>query len=274
MQLYRSVVFSILMSLSSIALAKVLPAGHLLNLSNSELQEIGQKIYQNECGANPENLMHWNANESFASLGIGHFIWFSEQTNENDLRYEQQFPELVGFISHYQTLPAGLSWLKAKAPWNTKTEFLQFKRSNSSQILKQWLKATQSLQAQFIWQRFQNRLKHLKSQNAFKSAKVIQILQQMLSNPKTRFTLIDYVNFKGWGDNPKERYQNHGWGLLQVLETMARVDRPLENQDELLKQFIASAKQVLENRIKNAPTSKNEEAWRKGWFVRLNRYLK
>lgn len=272
MKLYRPVIFSVLMSLSSFVLATALPAGELLKLSNSELHEIGQKIYQNECAAKPENLMHWNANESFASMGIGHFIWFSNKTDATDLRFEEQFPELINFISQYQTLPASLSWLKAKAPWDSKKEFLQFKRSKDSQAVKQWLEETQSLQAQFIWQRFQNRLKHLKSQDAFKSAQVVQILQQMLSNPKTRFALIDYVNFKGWGDNPKEQYQNHRWGLLQVLETMAQVYRPVENQDVLLRQFIESAKQVLDNRIKNAPTSKNEEAWRKGWFARLNLY--
>ena len=29
--------------------------------------------------------------------------------------------------------------------------------------------------------------------------------------------MIDYVNFKGDGLKPTERYKGEGWGLLQVL---------------------------------------------------------
>ncbi|WP_321276510.1 hypothetical protein [Thiomicrorhabdus indica] len=255
-----------------------LKIANAMNLPAGELVQIGQKIYQNECASKPENLMHWNANESFASMGIGHFIWFSEVTNQTDLRFEEQFPELVRFISQHQTLPAGLNWLTGSAPWNSKQAFLQFKHNADSSQLKQWLIKTQSLQAQFIWSRFLKRLTRLKSQNDLKKPEVSEILHQMLRNPKTRFALVDYVNFKGWGDNLKERYQNQGWGLLQVLEKVALVrgkpDRPVNFQQlELLELFVHSAKQVLDNRIKNAPSSKNEEAWRSGWHARVNRYL-
>ena len=34
--------------------------------------------------------------------------------------------------------------------------------------------------------------------------------------------MIDYVNFKGEGTNPKERYHGEGWGVLQVLDGMER----------------------------------------------------
>ena len=34
------------------------------------------------------------------------------------------------------------------------------------------------------------------------------------------YCLVDYVNFKGEGIKPTERYNGKGWGLLQVLEEM------------------------------------------------------
>jgi hypothetical protein len=37
---------------------------------------IGRKVWQNECGGTVAGLTSWNAGENFASLGIGHFIWY------------------------------------------------------------------------------------------------------------------------------------------------------------------------------------------------------
>lgn len=265
----KRLLFILLLGFLKNAAAITLPAG--------ELAEIGQKIYQNECASKPENLLHWNANESFASLGIGHFIWFSKSTNQIDLRFEEQFPELVRFIDQQQRLPADLVWLKGAAPWQSKQTFVDFKNHADSLKLKQWLIQTQGLQAQFIWQRFLDRLARLKQQNALKSPKVSVILQQMLQNSKTRFALVDYVNFKGWGDNPKERYRNQGWGLLQVLRQTAQTIEHANGGEKFsehtfLNAFVTSAKQVLNQRIENAPASKNETKWRNGWFARLDQY--
>ncbi len=42
----------------------------------------------------------------------------------------------------------------------------------------------------------------------------------MAASPNGVYALVDYVNFKGEGTLATERYQDHGWGLLQVLEGM------------------------------------------------------
>src|SRR4051794_39519410 len=49
-----------------------------VNLSEGEAKRIGQKIWQNECNGTISGLTSWNAGEDFASLGIGHFIWYPE----------------------------------------------------------------------------------------------------------------------------------------------------------------------------------------------------
>src|SRR5262245_44130803 len=38
--------------------------------------KVGHKIWINETGGDRNAIASWNANEEFASLGIGHFIWF------------------------------------------------------------------------------------------------------------------------------------------------------------------------------------------------------
>ena len=45
-------------------------------LSDEEINLIGQRIFRNECAGKIEYLTAWNEGEEFASLGIGHFIWY------------------------------------------------------------------------------------------------------------------------------------------------------------------------------------------------------
>ena len=55
--------------------AKDLPVPQLV-LPGDLAKKIGQKIWLNETGGKPDAITSWNANEEFASLGIGHFILF------------------------------------------------------------------------------------------------------------------------------------------------------------------------------------------------------
>ena len=80
--------------------------------------------------------------------------------------------------------------------------------------------------------------------------------------------LIDYVNFKGEGVSETERYNNEGWGLLQILEYMKGKETGKPAMDE----FSAGAKFVLERRVKNSDPKKNEKQWLKGWENRTETY--
>jgi len=81
--------------------------------------------------------------------------------------------------------------------------------------------------------------------------------------PEGMFAMIDYVNFKGEGLSPKERYNGEGWGLAQVLGGM-RTGTPHE--------FAGSAKRVLTNRVQNAPAERKESRWLAGWSNRCDGY--
>ena len=55
---------------------------------------IGRKIWQNECGGTVAGLTSWNAGENFASLGIGHFIWYPAGARGP---FEESFPVFVRY---------------------------------------------------------------------------------------------------------------------------------------------------------------------------------
>lgn len=76
--------------------------------------------------------------------------------------------------------------------------------------------------------------------------------------------MIDYVNFKGEGTSPTERYKGEGWGLLQVLSDM----KPGGGAAA----FGQAAKRVLTRRVQNSPKERGESRWLAGWHNRCDGY--
>src|SRR5688572_7441084 len=84
-------------------------------LSDSELDRIGRRVWQNECGGRRDGLTSWNVGEDFASLGIGHFIWYPKGM---DGPFEESFPKLVRFYEqHGVKVP---TWLRGDCPWTSR----------------------------------------------------------------------------------------------------------------------------------------------------------
>ena len=89
------------------------------------------------------------------------------------------------------------------------------------------------------------------------------------------YALIDYVNFKGEGINPSERYKGQGWGLMQVLESMdltSSGNSKAEIDASILASFRKASTQVLTDRVNNADPSKGESRWLPGWKNRIKTY--
>ena len=72
------------------------PPSSAITLSHADAQRIGKKIWQNECNGTISGLTAWNQGEDFASLGIGHFIWYPKGRRGP---FEESFPKVVSFIS-------------------------------------------------------------------------------------------------------------------------------------------------------------------------------
>lgn len=239
-----------------------------IKLEQSQLQQIGLKVWQNECRGTIEGLISWNENENFASLGIGHFIWYPEGVEK---KYEESFPALIAYITPIlkakeKEIP---SWIKSAkgCPWKTREEFLNDKRSKKMNQLRDLLSDTIEFQTSFIFEQFKKAEVTL-SPNLDDIHKAY--LEALKKSPQGVFALIDYTHFKGIGLSPIERYRGEGWGVLQVLQNLPEQIA----EDKILDEFILSAKKVLSRRVKNAPVHKKEDNWLNGWYKRIESYSK
>ena len=183
-----------------------------LHLSEGEAAAIGNKVWRNECGGRVDGLTSWNIGEDFPSLGIGHFIWYPKNAHD---KFEESFPRLVAFL---QASGAQLpDWLNAdmRCPWNSREEFLGDFKGKKLTELRTLLTNTVPIQTRFIVQRLENALpKVLDNVPADGREKIRSRFYKVLTSGSVgAFALIDYVNFKGEGVNPGERYHGQGWGL-------------------------------------------------------------
>jgi len=98
----------------------LLSANDIPELEAAQLQSVGENIYQNETGNNPEHLSAWNNVDAFASLSLGHFIWFPKDT---DSPFTATFPSLLQYL---QTQNVAIpTWLQQQqyCPWQSKQDF-------------------------------------------------------------------------------------------------------------------------------------------------------
>ncbi|KIE58928.1 hypothetical protein A946_02375 [Methylacidiphilum kamchatkense Kam1] len=233
-----------------------------LFLTASQAELIGKKIWENESGGKVSGLLAWNVGEDFASLGICHFIWYPAGKKGP---FEESFPRFLEFaLENGAKLPR---WLtpQSNCPWSTRAIFYAAEGGRQMEELKLFLLDTIPLQIQFAILKLKNALpKMLALSPANEKKKVEENFILLSQSPRGVYALIDYVNFKGDGTWPTERYKGKGWGLLQVLEEMDGGD-PVDA-------FCQAAENVLKRRVKNAPPSRHEERWLAGWINRIETY--
>lgn len=241
------------------------PLTEHIEVSPSEADEIGRKIWLNESGGQMEHLIAWNVGEQFASLGIGHFIWYPPG---QEGPFQETFPQLIQLLKQQGVvLP---TWLNPQTdcPWNTRSAFLNAYQSDKMHSLRQLLAQTFSQQTQFLIQRLQQALPKIMTHldNDAQKAHVRQQFYRVAQTPQGIYALIDYLNFKGEGIALSERYQGQGWGLLQVLTRMP------SDSAQPLAEFAAAAEWVLIQRVNNAPPQRGEARWLSGWLKRVQSY--
>src|ERR1700730_2471690 len=107
-------------------------------LSQAEALRIGKKVWQNECNGTVSGLTSWNTGENFASLGIGHFIWYPKGQRGP---FEESFPKLVSFVSNRGAkLPKLLLGTgELSCPWNSRAEFVHAQQTPEMKELRQFL---------------------------------------------------------------------------------------------------------------------------------------
>ena len=252
--------------------AKDLPVPQLV-LPGDLAKKIGQKIWLNETGGKIDAITSWSANEEFASLGIGHFIWFPVG---KWLPFEESFPALLEFMRKKNVhLPAWLDQPQIPAnPWTSRAEFR--KNSNSPQMkeLRQFLLDTVAEQTQFMVARAQGAMEKILKTTPDGTEREHIVIQftRVIRASENFYPLIDYINFKGEGTNPNEAAMNsetgrrQGWGLKQVLLKMnGDTSDPKAERAE----FADAAQFVLQQRVRNLPSNRVFEV---GWLRRVATY--
>src|SRR5436190_3853856 len=108
-----------------------------INLSPSDARRIGKRIWQNECNGTVAGLTSWNSGEDFASLGIGHFIWYPKGLRGP---FEESFPKVLSFISKRGAkLPTLLlRGVEQQCSWNSRAEFLRAQHTVEMNQLRQF----------------------------------------------------------------------------------------------------------------------------------------
>lgn len=234
-----------------------------------DAQKIGMQIWQNEASGRTDLLVFWNPHESFPSLGIGHFIWHPKKGN--CLTFAQQFPALCDYLQqHGIKLPTWLEKAKhAGAPWNSRNEFLQDEQKIKE--LRQLLSTTMDLQTNFMIEQLEKQLPKIFDAVPEEQKEHVGYCVALLQScPLGTYALVDYLNFKGSGLNPKERSNDQGWGLLQVLLAMP------ENitAENVCQAFAIAAAKILLRRIENAAPDYKPLIFLHGWIKRVSTYAK
>jgi hypothetical protein len=244
-----------------------LPCAAAISVSHQDAMRIGRQVWQNECGGSVAGLTSWNAGENFASLGIGHFIWYPAGVRGP---FEESFPLFLRYVEmRGAKLPQSfLGPNKAVCPWNSRRAFLAARSTPKMKELRNFLADTIDLQADFLVERLRTSLPRMVAiAPADQRPKIEERFDRLGRRAEGCYALIDYVNFKGEGVLATERYEGRGWGLLQVLEGM-----PNQSGASLLDEFADSAERVLRERVRNAPPERDEERWLAGWLKRVNSY--
>lgn len=239
---------------------------YLIKINEQDAEEIGQQIWMNESSGKISGLTTWDHRERAASLGIAHLIWYPPSKNGHST---ETFPDFLNLLQEQGfTLPLWLQSL-SNSPWKTSQEFYNNQQSYQMNSLRTLMKNTISQQVQFMIIRLEDGLpsiiKTLPTEK--QRLQVYEQFYRLAQTPKGIYSLLDYVNFKGKGIYPNERYQEQGWGLLQVLSQMSG-----ETIEDATTEFADAAEFVLKRRIQNAPPDMKESRWLRGWQNRLNNY--
>ena len=211
-------------------------------------------------------LTAWNTGENFASLGIGHFIWYPQGVNGP---FEESFPKFLAFAREHRVAIPGWVNQSPACPWNSRAAFSSAENSTQMRELRQFLSRTIDVQAQFMVARLQRSLAKMLDEAApAERANIERQFGRVASTPHGCYALVDYVNFKGEGVLHTERYHGEGWGLLQVLEQM----HGTENGAGAAREFSNSAAAMLRRRVQNSPPERHEARWLPGWLKRVHSY--
>ncbi len=255
-----------LLIISLIAISS--PLFSTIKLNDDDAYALGMRVWKNEARGRLDEIIWWNKNENFASMGIGHFLWFPK---EHEKGYVGSFSTFISFLQEKEVpVPEWLSKKNAPCPWDSKESFDKATNSTKMKELRTLLNNTIPLQALYIADRLQNALPQiLNTIDSPKKDHVQRMFECLSHTPQGIYALTDYINFKGEGISDMLNHRSGGWGLKHVLQGM-----PADTDTErAVWEFVRSAKKRLLERVLENPQKRSERTWLLGWKNRLDTYL-
>lgn len=235
--------------------------------------KVGRQVWLNETGGDRDMITAWNPAEDFASVGIGHFIWFPEGLQT---RFAESFPKVLAFLRANGAKPP--AWLDREpappCPWRTRAEFNRSFEGQQMRQLRAFLHETVGLQTLYLVERMKAALPKVLDSLPTEDQRThvrTQFHRVVAASPDL-YPLIDYINFKGEGIAPFETYPSvatgepEGWGLKHVLLSMTGTS---PDRTAVLGEFADATGFVLKRRIRNNPPNKR---WEQGWLKRCETY--
>jgi hypothetical protein len=242
-------------------------ASALASLNELDAKKIGMVIWNNEAEKRVDLLAYWGSYSTFPEIGIGHYIWYPQgQTGP----YTAQFPPLCAYMQERGVqLPQWIleAYTAGGAPWQTRDEFIRdTERTNE---LRQFLASTVDLQTQFMIKRLEDEwIAILAEAPSDRQEHLCHSFNLMRSSLLGTYALVDYLNFKGNGLNPREERNGHRFGLLQVM-----LDLPDGLNDEnITKAFAICAARRLVNYIGHFYPEYRPVKFLAGWVKRVSTY--
>lgn len=232
------------------------------------MNDVAGRIFRNETGGDVRKLVEWNAQENFAVLGIGHFVWYPVGKRG---RYTETFPAFLSYVEANKVpLPQWLAQRPTRGgPWPDKAAFERAQNDSQMNEMRNFLQKTLNLQANFMAGRLKQSLPEMvKTLPAAKRERALKNFQVLEQSPGGMYPVLDYVHFKGDGTNPNERYRGEGWGLVQVLQSMETVSPGRS----ALAEFMRAADDLLVRRVANSPAERREARQLAEWQKRLRTY--
>ncbi|WP_298609464.1 hypothetical protein [uncultured Thiothrix sp.] len=236
--------------------------------SAQDMTAIGERIFRNETNGDATKLLRWNSQGNFADLGIGHMVWYPANQRGS---YIETFPSYLKYVqSKNVPLP---TWLANRpsdgGPWANKAAFERAKDDKQMRELAKFLEKTVGLQAAFMTDQLRRNMPAMVQTlpPQYRQA-ALNNFQLMEKTPGGMYPVLDYMIFQGAGTSSNERYNGHGWGLLQVLLNMEGV-QPGPNA---LAEFMRSAGDSITHRVAAAPADRHEARMLADWQTRVRTY--
>ena len=236
--------------------------------SANDMNAIGERIFRNETNGDAAKLLRWNSKGNFADLGIGHLVWYPANQRGS---YTETFPNFLKYVqSKNVPLPTWLANRPSEGgPWANKDAFERAKDDKQMRELAKFLEKTVGLQAAFMSEQLRRNMPAMaQTLPAQYRQAALDNFQVMEKTSGGMYPVLDYMVFQGAGTSSNERYNGHGWGLLQVLLNMERV-QPGSNA---LAEFMRSAGDSITHRVAAAPADRHEARLLADWQTRVRTY--